>query len=75
MNRSLYESRKIFEQQRNPKLAIVMIETKSDFDRAQKLLEEAGGFIKGYKYRQGDGGSNTLKEVRRNFAFLARKIY
>ena len=27
---------------RNPKLAIVMIETKSDFDRAQKLLEEAG---------------------------------
>ncbi|MGI5852526.1 MAG: N-acetylmuramic acid 6-phosphate etherase [Caldicoprobacterales bacterium] len=43
---SYEEAERYFElSKRNPKLAIVMIETKSDFDRAQKLLEEAGGFV------------------------------
>ena len=53
---SYEEAERYFElSKRNPKLAIVMIETKSDFDRAQKLLEEAGGFVSKDVYkRQGE---------------------
>ena len=40
---SMKKPKRYFEISKRNKLAIVMIETKSDFDRAQKLLEEAGG--------------------------------
>ena len=45
VEQSSYEEASILNLAKKPKLAIVMIETKSDFDRAQKLLEEAGGFV------------------------------